>query len=281
MADKDDKEMNDAAKADAARADAQKRMDETLDTMLKGVKDACDRMDGLGKRMDAWEEAEEKKKADAVKADAARKDEEDKEEAEKAEKLAADKSRKDAEDCEKEKMDAAAKADAARADASSDLKAIIADQAKRLEELSALVRQPIPESHRSELLSLQSRADGIMSQMGERAPQPMVGEDPATYDRRLANTLKGKSKTWGKVDLYRLDDTSFSVAKDQIYADALVMARNPTDLQPGKMREIISRTPGGHTVVTFAGGADTHFVKQFARPARRVQWINDGRQAAV
>lgn len=280
MAEKEEMK-EDAAKMDAARADAERRMDETLDIMLKGIKDACERMDGLSKRMDAWEE--EKKDA-AAKADAARKDaeEEDKEESEKAERLAADKKRKDAEEeKEKEEREDAAKADAARADSIGKLEKTIADQAKALEALQALVRQPIPESHRSELLSLQSRADGVMSQFGERAPQPMVGEAPAVYSRRLADGLKAKSKAWEKIDLFKLQDEAFAIAREQIYADALIAARNPTDLQPGRMREVVRTTPAGHREVSFVGGPDTHFVKQFSRPSRRVSWINDGRQAAL
>jgi Uncharacterized protein conserved in bacteria (DUF2213) len=287
MADKEEMMKEDAAKADAARADAEARMDEKLDIMLKGISDAVGRLDSVSKRMDAFEESEKEEKA---KADKARKDAEEmesKKEEEEAEDLKADKKRKDEEEEEeKEKMDAKAKADkakadAARADSISKLESTIADQAKALEALQALVRQPIPESHRAELLSLQSRADGVMSQLGERAPQPMTGESPATYDRRLANSLKSRSKTWDKVDVFKLDDISFGVARDQIYADALSAARNPTDLTPGRMREVHSKSPGGHLITSFVGGEGTHFVKQFSRPSRRVAWINDGRQAAL
>jgi hypothetical protein len=273
----DEKEMNDAAKADAARADAEKRADEKLDTILKGIGDTAAKVDACSKRMDAWEE--EKKsdaaKADAAKADAARKDAEDKEEAEKAEKLAADKARKDAEG----EGEGKEKADAARADS---LEKTLAQQAKEIEELKALVRQPVKEAHRSDLLNIQARADAIFTQFGgnSRAPVFMAGEAPETYARRLANGLKDKSKSWAKVDMFKLDDDTFSVARDQIYADAAIVAKNPTDLQPGRMREIVTQR-NGHTIVDFVGGPDSHFVKQFARPARRVQSFNDGRQPAL
>jgi hypothetical protein len=269
----DEKEMNDAAKADAARADAEKRADEKLDTILKGIGDTAAKVDACSKRMDAWEE--EKKadaaKADAAKADAARKDAEDKEEAEKPEKLAADK-RKDAEgDKEEDKKEDSAKKDAAKADAAraDSLEKVIADQAKAIAELQAgisVLRKPIPESHRAVLLSLQSRADSIMTQMGERAPQPMVDEAPATYERRLVNGLKGKSKAWKDIDVFELKDAAFAIARDQVYADALAEARSPTADLPAGAIFPVSTEDNGHRTIKYRGGPGAHYIRQFARP---------------
>ena len=102
MADEDKKEEKKEEKKDDA---ASKRADdEKFDIMLKGIKDACEKMDALGKRMDEFEskdKEEEKKKDAASKADDdddddKRKDaEEPEEEKGKAKELVADNKKKD------------------------------------------------------------------------------------------------------------------------------------------------------------------------------------------
>ena len=79
MAEETNKDIEDK-KADAARADAEKRADEKLDMLLKGIDSVKEMMDATNRRMDAFEE-EEKKKADAMRKDA-EKEEEKKDEGE-------------------------------------------------------------------------------------------------------------------------------------------------------------------------------------------------------
>ena len=107
---KDAEDKAEKEKADAkmkADADAGTALDKKLTNMLDAVSSCMDRLDSIGKRMDAWDE--EKKKADAAAADAAKADQAKGDAAKKdgepteAEKLAADKAKKDADERKKRK----------------------------------------------------------------------------------------------------------------------------------------------------------------------------------
>ncbi len=251
----------------------------TTDDELKNVLDAAmKKLDAACAKMDAWdmEKAEEKKKADAEekekeekeKADKAKKDamKEDPEDTE-AMKVAADKQRKDEVE-EKEKMDAA------RADAVTFLQKQLADQAVKYEELAKLVRQPIADTDRAALAEAQSKADSLMMSLGEgRAPQPLVGEGVENYRRRLAAKLQVNSEDWSKIKLDSLQAEAFDIAERKIYADSAAAARKPSNIKSGYMREVRKQTDTGHLITEFYGNDDTHFVKQFTRPARRVRNI--------
>ena len=288
----DAKEM----KEDSARADAEKRADEKLDLLLRGIDSLRADIASCNSRMDAWEE--EKKKADAEDNDEedkhslemgegkkkvdAEEEKEDSEEEPIAEKtkpmrLAADKGRKDSKGRkdadEEEKMDADEE-EKERADA-ADVRRILAEQAETIKRLSELVRQPIPESYRAELTSAQARADEALTQLGDRAPQPLVGETPFMYRRRITDSLKKYSDRWKDIKLDGLDDKAFEQIEQQVYADAAVRAKSPNDIGMGKMREVRKTTPSGHVVTEFYGNG-THFVKQFSRPVRRVRSIRTG-----
>lgn len=248
----------DLEKTDAARVDA-----ESLDKILAGIDSLRSDIEASNKRMDAFEkESEDEKKADGEedeegkekKADA---DEEPIEEKLEAKELAAD-SRK--------------RKDSARADSISRVERDNADLRKRLDALTKLVRQPIPDADKAALTDVQSRADAVLTQFGDRAPAPMVGEGPDVYARRMAEMLKKHSDTWSKVNLDSLTTAdAFKVAEGQIYTDALARARQPNDLKPGSFREVRTVSPTGHTIVTFHGGKDAHFVRGFTRPARHVR----------
>ena len=266
MAEEANKEME---KADAARADAEKRMDEQLDQILKGIDSLRSDMAGCNSRMDAFEEKERKDAEEREKEE--RKDGDEEPEDTKAKRLAADKARKDEED-EKVKKDAEEKE---RADSVSNLAKMVKDQAETIKSLTALVRQPIADTDRAALSQVQARADEVQIQLGKRAPQPLVGESPVAYRRRMADDLKQYSDRFKDERLDSLPDSLFAKLEDQIYADAATYARNPNDLKSGQMREITKRTPSGHIVTEFQGSG-AHFVQQFSRTARRVKSFRTG-----
>lgn len=282
--------MAEDKKEDTAKSDATNSTDDTL----KNVMDAAmAKLDACMKRMDEWDE---EKKKDAAKADAAKKDgdfkewakEEEKEpehkkdgfeeeEEEKPERLAADKKKKDSikkdgeeEEKEKEKMDAV-KADAATAE----FKQQLAEQRKVIEELTKLVRQPIADSDRSGLAEVQSRADSVLTALGEgRAPQPLVGESVPNYRRRMAAKIQSHSRDWKETRLDALPAEVFEIAEKTIYADATVAAKTPSNIKPGYMREVRRVSEAGHIITDFYGSEGTHFVQQFTPRSRRVRNIN-------
>ncbi len=258
-----EKEKADRAKADAARADADKRMEEKLDAMLKGVGDAAMKVDACMKRMDAWEEREDKKrkdaaeeeekrKADAAKADAAKKDEgkeETEEEREKAKRLAADKAKKDAAEEEERK-----KADAARADAATGLSARLEAQQALIDKLLANAPRDISDAEFGKLADIQSRADEALIQHGKRAGRPMLGETVIAYRRRMSNELKKYSPKWKDLPLEGIRDDAFEAQiESQIYADAAIAAKTPTDIADGELRCVPKTGPGGHRINEYFG----------------------------
>lgn len=286
----DDKERKDAeekAKADAARADSDK-----LDMILRGIDSVRKDVEGCNSRMDAFE-MKEKEKADAVRKDAEEKEKSEKEEKEKADKarkdgedpdeakrLAADKAKKDSDDAmmaDKAKKDAEEeekkKADAARADSAGDLKALIKAQSEQIAALAARIPKDLTDADLGSLTAAQSRADSVFTAFGERAPRFMSSEPLSAYERRLANGLKKHSDRFKDVNLDLLGADAFTPIQESIYADALVRARNPNDIAKGKMREVTRTTPSGHTVTEFFGDESAHFVGQFSRAPRMVNGI--------
>ena len=180
-----------------------------------------------------------------------------------AKRLAADKrkdSKKDSED-EEEKV----KADSAEKHSKE-----IEELKRTIAGLSQLVRQPIPEMDRAALAGIQSRADSVMIQLGERAQQPLVGESPAAYRRRMAQSLQKHSARWKKTKLDSIDEDTFQEVEGQIYADALERAKSPNDIGPGRMREVTRHDPSGHIVTEFFG-SEASIVQQFSRPTRRAR----------
>jgi hypothetical protein len=235
-------------------------------------------MESCNKRLDAWEE-EDKKKADAAKAKADAEGEGDegaaaskKMEEGKAERLAADTKKADSEEDEDEEPKEDKKMDAARADAINKLEAQVRDLNRRNDEILKMVRVPVAAEDRGALTAIQSRADAVAVQLGKRADVFMAGETPAMYKRRMAAALQEYSAKWKGIKLDSLPDEAFAIAEDSIYADAVIAARNPSDIQPGRARAVTKVLPTGHTETTFHGN-DYHFTQAFGRPARRIRSI--------
>ena len=281
MADKSKEELEKETREDAARKDAEEKArkdSEKLDVLLKGVNSVAKRMDSMCERMDAFEK-DDKARKDAAeeerkKSDAAKKDEEPLAEKEKAEKLAADKAKKDSEmmEADKAKKDAAEKeekekADAARGDAVTSLERKLADQSRVIDELRTKLPRPVTDEEWAQLVGFQARADEALISFGRRAPRPLSGEEPEAYRRRVAEMLRPYSPRWKDVPINAMADATFRVCEEQIYADAVVAARTPSDLASGTIRAVPKTTAGGHAVTEFVGA--THFVKQFARAPRR------------
>ena len=282
---REDKARKDAAEKaerdDAARADAMKRSDEKLDMLLAGIDSIRSDVASCNSRMDAWEK-EDKERKDA--AEKARKDAagEDFSEEEKAKRLAADKARRDSEEeedkkKEKAKADAAeeekkkadaAKEDAARADSSS--AAVIEGLKGQIAELASRIPKQRTDDDYAAMIKVQARADEIFVAHGLRAPQPLPNETELPYRLRCADSLKKHSTKYAKMNLGLLstDAEAFGLVENEIYADAMLRAREPNDIPAGRIRSV-TKSVNGHQITEFFG-SDTHFVKGMTRPARKV-----------
>jgi hypothetical protein len=131
---------------------------------------------------------------------------------------------------------------------------------------------PITPNDEADMRNMQARADEVYESLGRRAPPYLPLERPEEYRRRLLEPMKECSSDWRSVDLNAVDDATLNRIEPQLFAAARADALCPHDLKPGEMREIMKRDERtGHTISTFVG-RDTHFVKQFTRPARRVKF---------
>ena len=138
---------------------------------------------------------------------------------------------------------------------------------ERQAEAEAKRMQPLTEADERQMLGMQARADEAYVAAARRAPPPHAYERPDEYRRRLVDGVKGYSPKWRQVDIARMDDSVLPIAEKQIYADAVANGRT-YELKPGEIRERLTESGGGHKVIEFDGGEDTHFTEQFRRPPR-------------
>lgn len=243
------------------RKDARKDSEE----MPVWAADMMNKMDAVASRMDAFEKA----KADAAKADAEPKEKaEEKAEAKDGAKADAeekkepevkkDEGMKESEHKAAEELDAAKKReDAARADASAqrenrELKAKLA----ALEtQIGALYKEPSFED-RNALAEIRARADATYQAVtGRPASEPLPGEAPIAYRKRMADGLRKFSAKFKDQRVDALSGPSFDLVEGQIYADAQQAAKRPDILPAGQLRGI-TRNDSGHVVTEYIGDAE-------------------------
>jgi hypothetical protein len=142
---------------------------------------------------------------------------------------------------------------------------------RRLEqaaEREARAMQPLTEQDERQMAAVQARADSAYQAAGRRAPPPLPMERPDSYQRRLVAGVQSYSPNWRGADIEAISADALPIAEQQIYADAATHGRT-AGLAARQIKEFVSRTPAGHTEVTFRGGSEAHFVRAFERPARR------------
>lgn len=159
--------------------------------------------------------------------------------------------RKDTEALVRDANDKAEKAGADAAKARAD-----AEHARKdAEDLRQRMLERSDEDHEV-LAQAQARADDALLALGERSMRPVAGETPLLYRIRTARALQRHSAAWKDTDLgllARTDAKAFENVERQIYADADLAARTPSNVPAGLLREIKKRGPGGLEIVEFAG----------------------------
>lgn len=233
-----------------------KRVDARMDAFEKDRKDASRKDEGkdLGEdptettqgekrdsRKDEKGEGEERRPLEAAdRKDAHRKNDESDEEleGERREKEKLEKDRKDAEDREREDR---ARKDAAYAAADRSAQAKIAELEARI---NAVYREDSIEN-RNALAETRARADGIYQALtGQPASQPMPGETPIAYRKRMADGLRKYSDRMKDVRVDALTGEAFAVIEDHIYTDAEAAIRSDAVIGPGELRAIVKNDRG-------------------------------------
>ncbi len=283
MDEKEEQAKKDAEEKAKADAEAGHQLDKTLSHI-------ADSLDSMHKRMDAIEEGEkERAKEDAKRKDSKRKDGEDEEKErkdaeEEAERTAADKAKKDAEEEEHKKEDARKKKDAEEEEKKKEdakrkdaAKADSADPAimKQIDELRAMIPKTVADTDFYALTDSQARADEVFTLFNQRAPRPVHGDTVATYERRCVRELKQYSPKWKALEATSAafaDDASFSIIRDQVYADAIATGRDPSTVTEGTLRAVTSKR-GGHEFIEYVGDPRS-WMSPMAGPMRR--WVKSG-----
>lgn len=248
-------------KSDSIPSEAEKMDEEKIVALINKAIDA--RMAKADEEKDAKakadaEEADKKAKADAEEKEA----EEAKAKADAEEKAAKEKADEEA----KAKADAEAEEKAAKEKADSDLRREIA-------ELKTRIPTELSDEERNELADAQVKADSVFAAFGNRAPQPLSGEKPMVYRRRLMVQLQEHSADYKGVDLSSIADAQvLKIAEKQIYADAQSAAS--LSVGPGQLREIKRADATGRQISTFEGDPAATWAP-FQSGKRQVTRINN------
>ncbi|WP_186211297.1 DUF2213 domain-containing protein [Burkholderia gladioli] len=154
---------------------------------------------------------------------------------------------------EEERADSAARADSQRlARENAELRA----QIQRMDGRITSMTKPLSTEDRDALATAQMRADSVMQMFGQSAAQPLHGESPIDYRRRLASKLQSHSSDMKGVKLDSIDGPAFKLVEDRIYADAQSAALNPAAAPAGRLIPLVSRDEAGRQITRFTGDID-------------------------
>jgi hypothetical protein len=130
----------------------------------------------------------------------------------------------------------------------------------------------------------QARADDAFSTWGQRAPAPVVGQDPDEYRRRLmikAKNLLPEGHELRKVTVNRLPTSAVDIFEPQFYAACKEAGTRNDSVPEGQMRMVERINPdNGHKMNVFYGTRS--FIEDFKLPVRRVVsfWTPQGPMSA-
>lgn len=126
----------------------------------------------------------------------------------------------------------------------------------------------LSDDDRTQLSVAQANADNVFLAFGKSAPNPVMGESPIPYRRRMAKELQSHSPRFRDVNLSQLDATSFAAIESEIYKDAVTAARSPTSNTGGELVPVKRKMFGGREIVEYRGPVEA-FLRPFSEPAKK------------
>ena len=116
---------------------------------------------------------------------------------------------------------------------------------------------------RDQLLQIQSaagiyqeRADAAFARWGMRAPEPVIGEDPDHYRRKLMIKAKNQlpdNHELRKVTVNRLPDNALAPYEDLFFKACRDAALDPGSVPRGELRRVEGIEPNGTKTVSWVG----------------------------
>ena len=113
------------------------------------------------------------------------------------------------------------------------------DLKRRLSDLDARVSRMATElsfEEKDQIAEVRAKADSVFSACGLRLSEPLHGEKPLAYRKRLANQLKKFSVKFKEEDVNTLKGSVFAHVEDGIYADALAASKTSEVTPRGTLR---------------------------------------------
>lgn len=232
-------------KKEEERKDAARELMDKLDAMVSRMDECMSKVDACSSRMDAFEKKdsfEGKEEDDKVK--------EDKKDSKRADAEGKESDREEKEEEEgKEKAEREAKDAQHAAETDALRQQIIAMQAR----FDALTAPPSYEDM-DRLAAAQTRADGILQQLGERPERPFNGESSTSYRKRILAKLMKHSPKLKDVSIDALDGVVLEQIENAVYTDAQAVARNPGSAAAGRLLSVVTRE-GGRDVTRYFGNS--------------------------
>ncbi len=119
-------------------------------------------------------------------------------------------------------------------------------------QVGTLYQEPTFED-RNALADARTRADRMYQSLtGRPAYDPLPGEKPIAYRKRMADGLRKFSPRFKDERIERLDGQAFEIVEDQIYADAEEALKSPEVLPAGQLRAI-KRMDRGREITEYIG----------------------------
>ena len=129
-------------------------------------------------------------------------------------------------------------------------------------QMNNLYREPSFED-RNALAATRARADSVYQAVaGRPASEPLPGESPIAYRKRMADGLRKFSAKFKGEEIGGLSGAAFDIVESQIYADAQAAAKTPEVMPKGQLRAI-TRNDSGHIITEYVGDASAAW-DQFA-----------------
>lgn len=125
--------------------------------------------------------------------------------------------------------------------------------------------KPLSYEERNALSAARSYADAVYQRFGQHAPEPLAGENPIAYRKRLANGMQKHSPKFSKANLTPLDGEVFSTIESQIFADAVEASRNVSAHSPDVLMPIQTVENGLH-FTRYAGRPSAWMAPFMAKP---------------
>jgi hypothetical protein len=109
-----------------------------------------------------------------------------------------------------------------------------------------------PASERDALAAAYARADSVARQFGNTASQPVPGETPSAYRKRLLAPFLPHSPRFKGSRLDGLDASGLNAVEEMVFADAVAAAKSPEAHARGALIPVVTME-GGRPITRFNG----------------------------